>query len=72
MVGSYLLCRPRISKNRYKLDNTFLGVVNDDLDFSYGSSVSPKQGCGVTLLGQFWYLGGYESQYKRQVSPKGL
>ena len=50
--------------------NRFSGIVNNDLDFNYRSNVSPKQGCGVTLHGQFWYLGGNEFQYKRQVSPK--
>ena len=42
--------------------------MNDDLDFSYGNGVSPKQGCGVTLRGQFWYLGGKDSTYDRQVN----
>ena len=42
--------------------------MNDDLDFSYGNGVSPKEGCGVTLRGQFWYLGGTGSEYRRQVN----
>ena len=42
--------------------------MNDDLDLSYGNGVSPKQGCGVTLRGQFWYLGGDTyGGYERQV-----
>ena len=47
---------------------TFSGVVNDDLDFNYGSGVSAHSGCGVTLRGQFWYLGGDGSMYNRQVN----
>ena len=53
--------------------NTDSGVFNDDLDFNYGSEVSATHGCGVTLRGQFWYLGGrdpseqYET-YNRQVN----
>ena len=42
--------------------------MNDNLDLSYGSGVSPKQGCGVTLRGQFWYLGGKDSTYTHQVN----
>ena len=48
--------------------NKFSGVVNDDLDFNYGSGVSAKYGCGVTLHGRFWYLGGDGSTYNRQVN----
>ena len=43
------------------------GSVNDDINFSYGSELSFKSGCGVTLRDQFWYLGG-RNEYKRQVS----
>ena len=32
------------------------GVVNDDLDFNYGS--------GITLRGQMWYFGGREYKIK--------
>ena len=42
------------------------GVVNNDLDFKYGSGTEAKFGCGVSLKGQFWYLGG--SSNKRQVT----
>ena len=42
------------------------GVVNDDLDFTYGSGVSLNRGCAVTLHGRMLYLGGY-GDYKRQV-----
>ena len=48
--------------------NKFSGVVNDDLDFNYGNGVSLSRGCGVTLHGQFWYLGGKGSTYDRQVN----
>ena len=48
--------------------NRFSGVVNNDLDFNYGSGVSAHSGCGVTLRGQFWYLGGHPSTYYRQVN----
>ena len=42
------------------------GVVNDDLDFSYGSGVDPTYGCAVTLHGRMFYLGGW-GDVKRQV-----
>ena len=42
------------------------GVVNDDLDFTYGSGVSLYRGCGVALQGRMWYLGGFGAR-KRQV-----
>ena len=35
----------------------FSGIVNDDLDFNYESGLDIKEGCGVTLRGQFWYFG---------------
>ena len=44
----------------------FSGVVNDDLDFNYGSGVELKEGCAATLRGQMWYFGGWETP--RQVS----
>ena len=44
------------------------GAVNDDINFSYGSELSIRFGCGVTLRNQFWYLGGGND--KRQVSFK--
>ena len=44
----------------------FSGVVNDDLDFKYGSEVDIEGGCAATLRGQLWYFGGYETP--RQVS----
>ena len=47
---------------------TFSGVVNDNLDFKYGSGVSLDRGCGVTLRGQFWYFGGKGSEYEHQVN----
>ena len=47
----------------------FSGVVNDDLDFNYGSESvygSVHGGCAATLRGQMWYFGGYRTP--RQVS----
>ena len=41
-------------------------VVNDDLDFTFGSGVSLKYGCAVTLRGRMLYLGGL-GDYTRQV-----
>ena len=42
--------------------------MNDDLAFQYGSNTDVYFGCGVTLNGEFWYLGGgKESSKKRQV-----
>ena len=45
------------------------GVVNDDLDFTYGSGVSLRYGCAVTLQGRMLYLGGGEA-HERQVRFK--
>ena len=42
------------------------GVVNDDLDFTYGSGVDLRYGCAVTLRGRMLYLGG-DYGFKRQV-----
>ena len=39
------------------------GVVNDDLDFNYGSDV-PCCDYGMTLRGQMWYIGGREYKIK--------
>ena len=39
--------------------------MNDNLDFEYGSGTEAFYGCGVSLKGQFWYLGG--NSYRRQV-----
>ena len=47
------------------------GVVNDDLDFTYGNDVSLYYGCAVTLHGRMFYLGGY-GDYKRQVRFKAI
>ena len=42
--------------------------MNDDLSFQYGSNTDVYFGCGVTLKGEFWYLGGgKETSKKRQV-----
>ena len=54
----------------------FSGVVNDELDFNFGSydtsdfsgSLTDRifdRGCGVTLRDQFLYLGSHS--FKRQV-----
>ena len=40
--------------------------MNDDIDFEYGSGTEAYYGCGVSLKGQFWYLGGQSN--KRQVN----
>ena len=44
------------------------GAFNDDINFSYGSELELRYGCGVTLRDQFWYLGGANND--RQVSFK--
>ena len=44
-------------------------MVNDNIAFNYDDNISFDHGCGVTISGQFWYLGGKRnSQYIRQVS----
>ena len=55
--------RTKISKF---FTGNFSGVVNDDLDFEYGSGTHANGGCSITLKGQFWYLGGFQA--KRQVT----
>ena len=40
------------------------------MEFNYGTGTFSHGGCGVTLRGQFWYLGGFDSQSKRQVNLK--
>ena len=45
------------------------GNYNDDLNFEYGDGTTVYCGCGSTLMGQFWYFGGYPStSNKRQVN----
>ena len=46
-------------------------MLNDDLDFSYGSDVSLKFGCAVTLKGLMWYFGGSNDR-SRQVNFKAI
>ena len=40
--------------------NCFWGNVNDDLVFDYENDAYAYNGCGATLMGQFWYFGGTE------------
>ena len=42
-------------------------MVNDDLDFEYGSGTTAYCGCAVSLKGQFWYLGGYENMTRQVI-----
>ena len=46
----------------------YSGTYNDDLDFEYGDGTSVYNGCGATLMGQFWYFGGSGSANNRQVN----
>ena len=43
------------------------GNVNDDVGVYYEEGTTVEFGCGVTLMGEFYYFGGYESK-KRQVN----
>ena len=43
------------------------GNVNDDVGVYYEEGTTVEFGCGVTLMGEFYYFGGYESN-KRQVN----
>ena len=45
----------------------FLGNVNDDVGFYYEEGTTVEFGCGATLMGEFYYFGGYEA-HKRQVT----
>ena len=53
--------------------SSYLGYYNDDLNFGgldyhddlTGDRTAVDDGCGATLMGQFWYFGGY---YSRQVN----
>ena len=49
----------------------YSGLVDGNLEFDYGSGVSLKLGCGITLHGQMLYLGG-SGDDKRQVSTKAI
>ena len=53
------------------ITNNVSGVVNDDLDFTYGSGVFLGYGCAVTLQGRMLYLGG-DGDYKRQVRLEAI
>ena len=46
----------------------YSGTYNDDLDFEYGDGTSVYNGCGATLMGQFWYFGGSWNANDRQVN----
>ena len=35
----------------------FIGNINDDLIFEYGEGATASNGCGTTLMGEFWYFG---------------
>ena len=46
------------------------GNLINDLAFEYGEETATFNGCGATLLGEFWYFGGGRpntNTYKRQV-----
>ena len=47
-------------------------MVEDNLDFDYEDGVSLRGGCGLTLHGQMWYLGGDTDKSERQVSSKEI
>ena len=50
-----------------KINFWFWGNVNEDVEFYYEEGTTVEFGCGATLMGEFYYFGGYESN-KRQVS----
>ena len=50
------------------IKRSYSGDYNDDLNFEYGAGTTVYCGCGATLMGQFWYFGGYGSANKRQVN----
>ena len=46
------------------------GNLINDLAFEYGEDTATFNGCGATLLGEFWYFGGGRpntNTHKRQV-----
>ena len=47
-------------------------MVNFDLNFTVRDDVEIHSGCGVTLNGQLWYLGGSstESQQVSEINTK--
>ena len=53
--------------SRFLLNGTIKGNVNDDVGFYNEEGTTVEFGCGVTLMGEFYYFGGYES-HKRQVN----
>ena len=46
----------------------YSGNYNDDLNFEYVDGATAAEGCGATLMGQFWYFGGNGSANIRQVN----
>ena len=42
-----------------RIQASYSGNYNDDLNFEYGHATTAAYGCGATLMGQFWYFGGY-------------
>ena len=40
--------------------------MDDDLSFEHGEGADAYEGCGATLMGEMWYLGGRSNM--RQVS----
>ena len=50
----------RISKNNFYRIIYKKGNINDDIDFTYGEGTAAYYGCGASLMGEFWYFGGYQ------------
>ena len=55
--------------NGFILSIIFLGEFIYDINFEIEEGLDVSGGCGTTLMGEFWYLGG-SSEYsaRRQVS----
>ena len=65
MAGTVRSISKTIRRNGVKPSNS--GNYNDNLDFKYGDDATVAYGCGATLMGQFWYFGGYGDANNRQV-----
>lgn len=39
--------------------HSYSGNYNADLNFEYGVGTNAHNGCGATLMGEFWYFDGY-------------
>ena len=59
-----------MSKLLYSSIKLWLGEFDDDLNFAYEHNTEVLGSCAATLDGEMFVLGGYHSEYKKQVNIK--